>query len=210
MADIIVKLRQTGLAIRDRARKYHITWHLLYRAALYLLLFDIAYVFLFPFFYMIITSIKSPQDPADFTANKVPRAIEWSNYRIAFNTIQFWGHFKNALIIPTQTIIIPMYIIFSKLDLINTYVPLLVPTFFGFGLRGGLYIFIFRQFFIRLPHELEDEIMASLAMENEFFELFNEAMYMAATVICLLPILVVFAVVQRYFIQGVERTGLVE
>ena len=57
---------------------------------------------------------------------------------------------------------------------------------------------------------LEDEMMQSMAMENEFFELFNNAMYMAATVICLLPILIVFAVVQRYFIQGVERTGLVE
>ncbi len=321
MADITARLREARLAITDRARRYHITWRLLYRAAVYLLLFDIAYVFLFPFLYMLITSVKSPQDLADFTVNWVPRSIEWRNYSLAFTTLRFWLHFKNALIItgiavighlvsgsfvgygfaryrfpgsrvlftlvivgliiPTQTLIIPMYIVFSKLGLINTFVPLLLPTFFGFGLRGGLYIFIFRQFFLRLPHELEDaakidgcnfirtfwnivipisqpailvsailglvwqwhdfyepsvylqnprllpltsmlprlwqmmqmledEMMQALAMQDEFFQLFNDAMYMAATVICLLPVLIVFAVVQRYFIQGVERSGLVE
>ena len=34
--------------------------------------------------------------------------------------------------------------------------PLIIPTFLGFGLRGGLFIFIFRQFFRGLPAELED------------------------------------------------------
>jgi multiple sugar transport system permease protein len=52
--------------------------------------------------------------------------------------------------------------------------------------------------------------MAKDMMENEFYMMFNDAMAMAATVVCLVPVLIIFAVVQRYFIQGVERTGLVE
>jgi multiple sugar transport system permease protein len=39
---------------------------------------------------------------------------------------------------------------------LNTYWPLIVPTFLGFGLRGGLFVFVFRQFFRGLPSELED------------------------------------------------------
>lgn len=321
MADVISRLKQTQSTVSHFLHKRHITWRLLYRLAIYLLLFDVAYVFLFPFLYMLVTSLKSPADLADITVNWVPRTIQWSNYSLAFTSLGFWRHALNslligvvailghlasgsfigyglaryrfpggrlifalvivALIVPTQTIIIPSYIVYSTVGLVNTYVPLLLPTFLGFGLRGGLYIFIFRQYYIRLPHELEDaakidgcsfirtfwnivipmsqpailvssilgfvwhwhdyyepgvylhktqltpltsrlpelwrllralenEEMIQDMMENDFFMMFNEAMYMAATVICLVPVLVLFAVVQRYFIQGVERTGLVE
>ena len=325
MADITLRLRESRKWLVDFARRRHITWHIVYRAAVYLLLFNVAYVFVFPFLYMIVTSLKSPADLADITVNWVPRTLQWSNYSLAFQTLGYWSHLKNSiiicvvavighlasgsfigygfarydfpgrrllfalviisLIIPTQTLIIPSYIMWSRLNFINTLVPILVPTFFGFGLRGGLYIFIFRQFFIRLPHELEDaakidgcsfirtywnivipisqpailvssilgfvwhwhdfyepqvyiskmqnlpvtsmlpelfnmlraledslenNMMIEELMENDFYALFNEAMAMAATVVCVLPVLVLFAIVQRYFIQGVERTGLVE
>jgi len=61
-----------------------------------------------------------------------------------------------TIIIPIQVLIIPYVIMYSRVGWINTYLPLLVPTFFGFGLRGGLFIFIFRQFFSGLPYELEE------------------------------------------------------
>ena len=39
---------------------------------------------------------------------------------------------------------------------LDTYLPLLVPTFLGFGLRGALYVFLFRQFFLTVPKSLEE------------------------------------------------------
>ncbi|NLC68629.1 MAG: carbohydrate ABC transporter permease [Clostridiaceae bacterium] len=61
-----------------------------------------------------------------------------------------------ALIVPVQTLIIPTYILFSTMKWLNTYLPLIVPTFFGFGLKGALFVFIFRQFYLNLPKEIED------------------------------------------------------
>jgi multiple sugar transport system permease protein len=40
--------------------------------------------------------------------------------------------------------------------LIDTPFPLIASAFFGVGLRAGLFIFIFRQFYRNLPVELED------------------------------------------------------
>ena len=61
-----------------------------------------------------------------------------------------------AFIVPTQTIIIPLYLTYSNLFWLDTYLPLLVPTFVGFGLRGALYVFLFRQFFLTVPRSLEE------------------------------------------------------
>ena len=38
----------------------------------------------------------------------------------------------------------------------------------------------------------------------------NNAVFMAATLMAILPIILIFAVLQRGFMQGIERTGLVE
>jgi multiple sugar transport system permease protein len=61
-----------------------------------------------------------------------------------------------ALIVPIQTLIVPSYMMYSSLNFLNTYYPLILPTFFGFGLKGALFIFIFRQYYLGLPKELED------------------------------------------------------
>jgi len=47
----------------------------IFRLASYLLLFDLAFVFLFPFIYMIITSLKSPLDIMDITVKWIPRTL---------------------------------------------------------------------------------------------------------------------------------------
>ncbi|MBR4073082.1 MAG: carbohydrate ABC transporter permease [Clostridia bacterium] len=60
------------------------------------------------------------------------------------------------IIVPAQTIIIPRYLIYGALGISATNVPLWLPTFFGYGLQGGLFIFIFRQFFLSLPKSLEE------------------------------------------------------
>jgi len=61
------------------------------------------------------------------------------------------------IIIPIQVIIVPMFYQFTQVfGLLDSNLPIILPTLFGYGLRGGLYIFLFRQFFINLPKELEE------------------------------------------------------
>ncbi|MGE0033368.1 MAG: carbohydrate ABC transporter permease, partial [Pseudothermotoga sp.] len=59
-----------------------------------------------------------------------------------------------TMFIPGQVLIIPVYIMYSKIGWVNTYLPLIVPCFLG---GGAFTIFMLRQFFVSLP----DEILAS-------------------------------------------------
>lgn len=80
-----------------------------------------------------------------------------------------------TIIVPPQTVLIPRYLSFWKFDflgvsilleklfgvctqvnLLNNPITLILPAAFGMGIRSGLYIYIFRQFFRGLPKELED------------------------------------------------------
>lgn len=67
-----------------------------------------------------------------------------------------------SIIIPAQNLIIPRYIIYSSMEqllnmkILDTYLPLIVPSFFGFGLNGGLFIFLFRQYYLRFPKSIEE------------------------------------------------------
>ena len=60
------------------------------------------------------------------------------------------------MVVPIQTIIVPEYLLYSKIGVANGYFPLLVPTWLGYGLRGALFIFLFRQFYLSLPRSLEE------------------------------------------------------
>lgn len=57
-----------------------------------------------------------------------------------------------SMMIPEQVTIVPLYQLFRHIGWVNTYLPLIVPSFFG----TPLYIFLLRQFFRALPKELED------------------------------------------------------
>ena len=182
-----------------------------------------------------------------------------------------------ALIIPTQTIIIPQYLLYSHFNWINTFYPLTIPSFLGYGFKGALYIYIFRQFYSGLPKELEEAarvdgcgfirtyinivfpvarsayvvvlVLALVWHWSNYFEpsiylsdtklqmlaagitsisdtlnlpadalnymydindnnALNNAVLMAGTFMVVLPIMMAFCVLQRQFIQGIERTGL--
>ncbi len=75
----------------------------------------------------------------------------------AFARFEFKG--KNLLfvlvmltfMIPAEVTLIPMYIMVSRLGLINTWTALIVP-----GLANSLVIFVFRQFFAEIPQEYID------------------------------------------------------
>ena len=180
-----------------------------------------------------------------------------------------------SMLVPVQTIIFPLYIQYSKWRWMDTYLPLIVPTFFGYGLNGAFFIFLFRQFFMGLPKEMEEaaridgcgafrtffKIMLPMSKSsilvatvlsfvwhwNDYFEpniyirtagkrvlprrlpglyalmdtedamdlvmeedgfTFNKAMLMAGTFLVILPVLIVYAFLQRKFMEGVERSGL--
>ena len=57
-----------------------------------------------------------------------------------------------TMMIPGQVTLVPKYLMFSKLGLVDTYVPLILPNFFG----TALLIFLLRQFFTSIPEELVD------------------------------------------------------
>jgi multiple sugar transport system permease protein len=57
-----------------------------------------------------------------------------------------------TLMLPAQVTLIPQYIMFSQLGWINTYLPLIVPKFFG----SSYLIFMLRQFYRGLPKDYEE------------------------------------------------------
>ena len=182
-----------------------------------------------------------------------------------------------AMLIPTTTIIVPQYLLYGNFGWFNTFYPLIVPCFFGFGVKGALFIYIFRQFFLGQPRELEEAakvdgcgfirvfthivcpvaksvfvVVLVLALVWHWSDYFEPSMYlnkadiqlvsmrvqsitevlkmaaealessqgiteetpitnatlMAGTFIVVLPILVVYSMLQKQFIQGIERSGL--
>ncbi|MDX3099458.1 carbohydrate ABC transporter permease [Nonomuraea angiospora] len=57
-----------------------------------------------------------------------------------------------TMMIPREITLVPKFVMFSKLGWVDTYLPLVVPEFFGVA----LYIFLLRQFFTTIPQELID------------------------------------------------------
>ncbi|MCX8093935.1 MAG: carbohydrate ABC transporter permease [Candidatus Goldbacteria bacterium] len=59
----------------------------------------------------------------------------------------------STMMIPVQVTMIPTFILFKYLGWIDTFAPLIVPTYFG---GGAFNIFLMRQFFMTIPYELDD------------------------------------------------------
>ena len=57
-----------------------------------------------------------------------------------------------TMMIPFQVKLVPLFIIFKQLGWINTYLPLVVPSFFA----DAFFIFMLRQFFRSIPMELSE------------------------------------------------------
>lgn len=57
-----------------------------------------------------------------------------------------------TLMLPRAAILIPEYILFNQFGWINTFLPLIVPSWFG----EAYAIFLMRQFFMTIPNELEE------------------------------------------------------
>jgi len=73
--------------------------------------------------------------------------------RVKFVGSKFWfAVMLITLMLPTQVLLIPQYIIFSKLDWINTFLPLLVPRLGG----DVFFIFMILQFIRGIPIDLDE------------------------------------------------------
>lgn len=161
-----------------------------------------------------------------------------------------------TMMLPYQATMLPLYLVYSKLGLVGTYVPLVLPSFFG----NAFFIFLLRQFFRALPAELSDSgrvdgctefgifirlilplakpalavvvLFTFLWTWNDFvgplLYLTKEKDYtvalglqqfvsaygsrwgllMACATVVTLPIIVLFFLTQRTFVQGIALTGL--
>ncbi len=176
-----------------------------------------------------------------------------------------------TIIVPPQVISISLYKNFSDLKLVNSNFVFYFPALLGMGLKSGLYIFVFRQFFRGIPKDLDDaatvdgcgtfRIFWNIMVPNataalltvflfsivwQWSDFFGPAMYLEKTTIatalynfridlqqlpgmgnniwdpfftstriqaaCLLsvaPLILLYAFTQKYFVEGIERTGLV-
>lgn len=160
-----------------------------------------------------------------------------------------------SLMVPFQVTIVPLFLMFKNLGLVNTYPGLILPQCAGvFG------VFLMRQYMLPLPRDLIDAAKIDGAPEFKiywqvilplckaplsalaifsFMGTWNEFLWsliitssekmmpitvglatflgkyqthwgsvMAGAVIALLPILIVFLVLQRQFVEGIALTGL--
>jgi ABC-type sugar transport system, permease component len=57
-----------------------------------------------------------------------------------------------TMMVPATTLIIPQYILFSKLDWLDTLNPMIIPSFFAFPYN----VFLFRQFFKTIPKSIDE------------------------------------------------------
>lgn len=173
-----------------------IVFSIIAKFILYFVLISFAFVFLYPYIYMLTMSVKSYSDIMNITVKWLPRDFTLDNYKVALLALNFGRSFVNSvfltsiatiahllscsfigygfarfnfkfrnvwffivllsLVIPIQTIIIPQYINYVSLSMTDSYLPFILPSFLGYGLRGGLFIFLFRQYFMRLPKSLEE------------------------------------------------------
>jgi multiple sugar transport system permease protein len=160
-----------------------------------------------------------------------------------------------TMMIPGQVTMIPVYVLFSKLRWVDTFLPLIVPAFFG----NAFFIFLLRQFFLTIPEELLEAarldgagewrvfwqivlplskpalltvmIFTVLRSWNDFLGpliyLASEdkrtlalglahlhgvqgtewGLLMAASMLMVLPAVLLFFVAQRFFIEGIALTG---
>jgi multiple sugar transport system permease protein len=57
-----------------------------------------------------------------------------------------------TMMVPTTTLIIPQYLLFSKFGWLDTLLPMIIPSFFAYPYN----VFLFRQFFKTIPTSIDE------------------------------------------------------
>jgi len=74
--------------------------------------------------------------------------------RLEFPGKNFWFSIVlGTMMLPSVILLVPTFVLFSRLGWVDTYLPFIVPAFFG---GGAFNIFLLTQFFRTLPQELAD------------------------------------------------------
>jgi multiple sugar transport system permease protein len=74
--------------------------------------------------------------------------------RLEFRGRKWWfAIMLLTIMLPIHVIIVPQYVMFSQLDLINTFWPLILPKLLA---TDAFFIFLMVQFFRGIPRELDD------------------------------------------------------
>lgn len=112
-----------------------------------------------------------------------------------------------TMMIPGFVTLIPQYVLFAKLHLLNTYYPLVLPalaTVAIFTFNG-----VWNDFLGPLLY-INDENLYTLQIGLQVFKERSTTQWnylMAGSLMVLLPVIVLFFMFQRYFIQGSNITG---
>jgi multiple sugar transport system permease protein len=73
--------------------------------------------------------------------------LRWPGRDFTFNVL------LTTLMLPYAVTLIPTFLLWARLGLVNTFYPLIIPHWFGGGI---FYIFLLRQFFRTIPKELDE------------------------------------------------------
>lgn len=158
----------------------------------YVVLILLAVVFLFPFAWMLATSLKTNSEALTNPTALLPAVPQWSNYPDVISALNFWRETLNSLImalgvtlvqillsalagyafarlpffgrdvlfllilatliIPFQILFVPLYLMLAGWgDWLNTFKALIIPS-----VASPFSIFVFRQFFITVPKDLDE------------------------------------------------------
>jgi multiple sugar transport system permease protein len=72
--------------------------------------------------------------------------LRWRGRNVAFVAV------LATMMLPAQVTIVPLYVLFSKLHLVGSLAPLIIPNWLG----DAFSIFLLRQFFMTIPEEYAD------------------------------------------------------
>lgn len=86
----------------------------------------------------------------------IPAAYAFAKYQFKFKNLLF-GLILIAFMVPTQVTFISIYLMFAKMEILNTLIPQIIP--FGANAFG---IFLLRQAFMQVP----EEIIESAKLDN--------------------------------------------
>jgi multiple sugar transport system permease protein len=86
--------------------------------------------------------------------------------RIEFRGRNFWFYlFTFSIFVPGIVTLVPIQRLFFSLNLIDTWIPLFLPAFFG----NAVFIFLARQFFMSVPRSIDDAAMIDGASHWRIF-----------------------------------------
>jgi multiple sugar transport system permease protein len=85
--------------------------------------------------------------------------IEWPGRNLLFVLL------LGTLLLPFQVTLIPLFIMFAHIGWVDTYLPLIVPAFFG----NAFFMFLLRQFFMGIPRELGEAVRIDGGSEFTIF-----------------------------------------